>query len=95
MRVGGEQRDSLRSFLAERGIGSAIYYPVPLHQQECFAKRGAPTSLPVAERLARECLSLPIFPELTVDQLKLVADTISEFAVNPLLRLSANSPQNR
>lgn len=95
VRVGGRQLDSLRSFLTERGIGTAVYYPVPLHQQECFAKRSAPTSLPVAEQLARECLSLPIFPELTVDQLKLVADTISEFAVNPLLRLSANSPQKR
>ncbi len=95
VRVGDDQREPLRSFLTERGIGTAIYYPVPLHQQQCFAKTIAPTSLPVAEQLSRECLSLPIFPELTRDQLKLVADTVSEFAINPLLRLSANSPQKR
>jgi len=93
IRVGFNQRDELRSFLSERSIGSAIYYPVPLHKQDCFADKSAPTSLPVAEQLARECLSLPIYPELTRNQLKLVVDTVSEFAVIRLLRPSANSPQ--
>lgn len=93
VRVGLNQRDELRSFLSERSIGSAIYYPVPLHKQECFAGKIAPPSLPVAEQLSRECLSLPIYPELTRDQLKLVVDTVSEFAVIRLLRLSAKSPQ--
>jgi dTDP-4-amino-4,6-dideoxygalactose transaminase len=94
LRIGGQQRDALRSFLIERGIGTAIYYPLPLHQQQCFANLMKPTSLPVAEQLARECLSLPIYPELTRHQLKLVVDSISEFASNRLLRLSASSPQN-
>jgi dTDP-4-amino-4,6-dideoxygalactose transaminase len=93
VRVGGNQRDALRQFLTERGIGSAIYYPVPLHQQECFAGlASAHMSLPVAEQLARECLSLPIYPELTRDQLKTVVESISGFAVKRLLRVSASVP---
>jgi dTDP-4-amino-4,6-dideoxygalactose transaminase len=80
--------------LSERGIGSAIYYPVPLHRQECFAGlASAHTSLPVAEQLARECVSLPIYPELTRDQLTLVGDSVAEFAVKRLLRVSASTPQ--
>ena len=94
VRVGQQQRDHLRGFLTERGIGCAIYYPVPLHQQECFSGiSNVSSSLPVAEQLARECLSLPIFPELTRDQLKLVVETVSGFAVKRLLRLNASSPQ--
>jgi len=93
IRVPGNQRDALRQFLTERHIGSAIYYPVPLHKQECFANVAAGTSLPVSEQLARECLSLPIYPELTRDQLKLVVETVSEFATNRLLRVSASIPQ--
>jgi len=94
IRVRAEQRDELRQFLTERGIGSAIYYPVPLHKQECFEALVKQTSLPVAEKLARESLSLPIYPELTRDQLKLVVESVSEFTVKRLLRLKANSPQN-
>lgn len=94
LRIGDNQRDELRRFLSERGIGSAIYYPVPLHRQECFAGlASAHTSLPVAEQLARECVSLPIYPELTSDQLTLVGDSVAEFAVKRLLRVSASTPQ--
>jgi len=75
LRVSG--RDQLRRHLTERGIGSAIYYPVPLHLQECFTSAGP---LPVAEQLAKECLSLPIYPELTREQLAWVADAVREFA---------------
>lgn len=93
--VGDGQRDALRSFLSDRGIGSAIYYPVPLHLQECFAHLGQTIpSLPVAEQLARECLSLPVYPELTPTQLEMVVDSVGEFASNRLLRVSASSPQN-
>jgi dTDP-4-amino-4,6-dideoxygalactose transaminase len=72
-------RDELRAFLADRGIASAIYYPVPLHRQECFSKFGPYPPLPVAEALAREALSLPVFPELTAEEQAAVADAIVDF----------------
>jgi dTDP-4-amino-4,6-dideoxygalactose transaminase len=75
IRVKDNRRDEFRECLRQSGIGSAVYYPVPLHRQECFAMADTP-SLPVAEQLAKECLSLPIYPELTKDQLKLVAETV-------------------
>jgi dTDP-4-amino-4,6-dideoxygalactose transaminase len=78
LRVHDHQRDSLRCFLAEQGIGSAVYYPVPLHRQECFRTDDPPT-LPVAEQLSRECLSLPVYPELTRDQLGCVSNAVIEF----------------
>jgi dTDP-4-amino-4,6-dideoxygalactose transaminase len=78
IRVANGRRDELRHYLTEHGIGSAIYYPVALHRQECFAVPNPPT-LPVAERLAEECLSLPIYPELTNEELQAVAGTVSQF----------------
>ena len=69
LRVSGGRRDQLREFLTHRKIGSEIYYPVPMHRQECFSAsvpRGL--NLPVADRLANECLSIPVFPELTGEQ---------------------------
>jgi dTDP-4-amino-4,6-dideoxygalactose transaminase len=80
VRVGNQQRDSLRRFLGEQGIGTGVYYPVPLHRQECFATAATP-SLPVAERLARECLSLPVFPELTSEQRAMVVEAVMRFAL--------------
>ena len=75
------QRDELRRFLDERGIGTGIYYPVPLHLQECFAELGyAAGDLPVAEGLAADVLSLPVYPELSAEQLEYVADGVLEFA---------------
>ena len=72
-------RDELRAFLADRGIGSAIYYPVPLHLQECFRNFGPYQPLPVALALSREVLSLPVFPELTPEEQAAVVACISKF----------------
>lgn len=72
-------RDSLRRWLQERGIASEIYYPVPLHQQECFRPFGPYPALPVCEALADEVISLPVFAELTSTELNAVADAVSDF----------------
>jgi len=73
-------RDRLREHLQARGVGTALHYPKPLHLQKCFAELGhKPGDFPVAERAARECLSLPIYPELSDSQMDRVAAAISEF----------------
>jgi dTDP-4-amino-4,6-dideoxygalactose transaminase len=73
-------RDKLRAFLGERGIGSEIYYPIPLHLQKCFAYLGyAPGDLPESERAALDVLALPMFPELEEDEQRHVVDSIAEF----------------
>lgn len=75
-----ERRDALQAHLKAKGIGSAIYYPIPLHRQPCFADLGyAAGSMPRSERAAEEVLSLPIFPELTHAQLDYVIAAIREF----------------
>lgn len=73
-----QNRDAVASALTEKGIASAIYYPVPLHQQEVFLRLyNCPVTLPTSEMCAREVLSLPMFPELTGEEIQLIADVIS------------------
>jgi dTDP-4-amino-4,6-dideoxygalactose transaminase len=78
--IRAERRDALQAYLKERGIGSSIYYPLPLHLQPCFAylgyKQGA---CPEAERAAAEVISLPIYPELNRAQLDEVAGAVRAF----------------
>ena len=75
------RRDELKSFLADRGVGSDVYYPIPLHLQPCLRDHGySAGDFPVAERAAAEVLSLPIYPELTPENIEHVADCICRFS---------------
>lgn len=73
------QRDKVRERLTAAGIGCAVYYPLPLHLQECFASLGhAAGDFPEAERAAKESLALPIYPELSADQIREVAAGVAD-----------------
>ncbi len=83
LRVKNGRRDQLRDALAARKVGTAVYYPVPLHLQECFASLGGqPGSLPETERACEEVLSLPIFPGLAEGEQLAVVDAIADFFAN-------------
>ena len=78
IRVSG--RDQLQADLKTRGIGTEVYYPVPMHLQECFASLGYKRGdLPESERAAESTLALPVHPELTAAQAQYVVDSIVEF----------------
>ena len=76
----GQQRDQLIRHLSEHGVGSKVYYPVPLHLQKCFAYLGySHGQFPEAERAATQTLALPCFPEITEEQQRYVIDVLSKF----------------
>ena len=80
IRVSDGKRDALRSHLTADGIASEIYYPIPLHRQECFAELGYATgSLPESERAADEVLSLPIFAGITAEEQTRVVDSVRRY----------------
>ncbi|MCB4755538.1 MAG: DegT/DnrJ/EryC1/StrS family aminotransferase [Elusimicrobia bacterium] len=75
-----ENRDELRHYLTERGIGTEVYYPLPLHLQECFQDLGyAKGDFPHSEKAAGKILALPIYPELTSDQIEYVIGAVMSF----------------
>ena len=78
------QRDALKKFLNEREIGCEIYYPVPLHMQECFQYLNLnKNDFPASVNAASETLAIPIYPDLEEDQIVYVSDNIKEFLLNP------------
>ncbi|MGH7700544.1 MAG: DegT/DnrJ/EryC1/StrS family aminotransferase [Gemmatimonadales bacterium] len=75
-----ERRDALQAHLKARGVGNAVYYPIPLHRQPCFAHLGyREGSLPETERAARDVISLPVYPELTTAQREHVVRAVADF----------------
>ena len=80
LRVPDGKRDALREFLKEKGIGTEVYYPVPIHQQSFYMERfGSSQTLPVTEAAAKEVLSIPVHPQLSQEDLESVAGAINEF----------------
>ena len=74
------RRDELRAFLKEKGVGTEVYYPLPMHLQNCYRELGHQKgSFPLSEQAAEEVMSIPIYPELTEAQQGYVVDTIAEF----------------
>jgi dTDP-4-amino-4,6-dideoxygalactose transaminase len=80
--IRAQNRDILQSQLKERGIGTAIHYPKPVHLQPFYTRQGgAEGQFPVAEKICNEILSLPMYPELTEEQVEIVASEITSLLV--------------
>ncbi len=79
MTIATSRRDDLQRFLGERGVGSSVHYPSPLHLQPALASAGPAPDLPVATRAAQEVLCLPMFPELTIAEVDVVCEAVVDF----------------
>ncbi len=78
--IQAQNRDELQTYLNNNGVSTGLHYPVPLHMQECFQHLGYKKGdFPVTEQLADNCLSLPMFPEMTDEQISYVAETLISF----------------
>ncbi len=78
--IRSSSRDELQAFLKNKGVGSEVYYPVPMHLQDCFAYLGIKAgAFPEAERAAEESLAIPVYPELSDAQARYVVESIAEF----------------
>ena len=77
--IRAQRRDELQKFLTDRKVGNAVYYPVPLHVQPIYANEVSAGSLPESEKAAAEAISLPMFPELRLEQIERVSSFIAEF----------------
>jgi dTDP-4-amino-4,6-dideoxygalactose transaminase len=75
------KRDAVMARLSEKQISSAVYYPIPLHRQDVFAANYAEVSLSVAEDVSSRCMSLPVYPEMPEESVRLVAKTVKEALV--------------
>jgi dTDP-4-amino-4,6-dideoxygalactose transaminase len=81
--IRSQNRDALQAHLKEHGIGTAIHYPNPVHLQPFYAKNGhIPGQFPVAEKICGEILSLPMYPELTEEQVEIVTSEIVSLSVS-------------
>lgn len=74
-----DRRDDLKKYLESKGISCGIHYPLPIHKQKVYSVDGESLSFPTAETLSKEILSLPIYPEITSEQIEYVCYNISEF----------------
>ncbi|TWU48299.1 DegT/DnrJ/EryC1/StrS family aminotransferase [Rubripirellula reticaptiva] len=80
VRIPGGRRDALRAHLSEQNVGSEIYYPIPVHKQECYRdKKYSDASLPETNKACAEIMNLPIFPGLTESEQRQVVDTVAKF----------------
>ncbi len=85
------RRDQLQAFLQQRGIGTEVYYPIPMHLQECFAYLGHGVgAYAQSERAAKETLALPIYPELSEAQLRYVVESVGDFVKTSLYSASVS-----
>jgi dTDP-3-amino-3,4,6-trideoxy-alpha-D-glucose transaminase len=78
--VRSQRREALRTFLGERGIATAVHYPIPIHRTGAYAELGlGPGSLPVAERLAEQICTLPLYPSMAADEIGRIVDAVQEY----------------